>query len=270
MEYLSLNGKILPEAEAQIPATDPAVAHGLGLFEVTRAYRGVPFRIADHLSRMRRSATRFGLRLAPGRVGEEIAELCRRNRLEDAYVRITLTGGGNFLIRTRPLERLPAAWYRRGARVLLAESRRDPAGILYGHKTLNYLENVMLRDRARRAGAADTILIGLGGEVLEGCVSNVFLVRRGRLVTPSLDAHILPGVTRKVVLGLAARARLRVDERTVGADEMTEAEEAFLTNSLVEVLPVTRIGAGRVAGPGRITRFIADEYRKTVERETGR
>lgn len=270
MEHLSLNGKIVPDAA--IPATDPAVLYGFGVFEVTRAYGGAPFRIRDHMDRMKRSARHFGLRLkyATRWVDAHIRELCRKNGLDGAYVRVTLTGGGNFLIRTRPLEAAPSAWWKSGARILLSESRRDPAGILYGHKTLNYLENVLLRDRARKLGAADTILLGLRNEVLEGCVSNVFLVKRGRLVTPTLEDHILPGVTRKVVLELAAKLGIRVDERTVYAGEFHTAEETFLTNSLLEVVPVTQLGTKRLGSVGPVTRKLAEAYREQVRRELGR
>lgn len=269
MGYVSLDGRIVAEKDAKILATDPAALYGLGVFEVVRGYRGVPFRLRDHLARMKRSATHFGLRIrfSPRWLDSHVRELCGRNRVESAYIRITQTGGGHLLIQARPLEPLPDDWYRDGARVVLSESRRDPAGILHGHKTLNYLENVLLRDRARKLGAADTILVGLRNEILEGCVSNVFLVKGGRLVTPSLEKHILPGVTRKVVLEIAAKARLRVDERTVYAGEFHTASEAFLTNSLVEVLPVTSLGTRRIADVGPVTRFLAEAYRERVARE---
>lgn len=261
MEYLWLNGKVLPADRARISVTDPAVAIGYGLFEVTRAYHGVPFRFRDHLARMRRSARRFGLRMPypSKRLEDHVRELCRRNRLPDAYVRVTLTAGGATILRTRPLEAIPAAWYRKGARVEISKFRRDPAGPLYGHKTLNYLENVLTREGARRRGAADSIFLGPRGELLEGCVTNVFLVKRGRLVTPSLANRILPGVTRKVVLELAAKAAVPVEERIVRVRELKEADEAFLTNALVEILPVARVGP--------ITTRLADAYRRTVEGE---
>lgn len=270
MEYLSLNGKIVSADDARIPAIDPAVLYGFGLFEVTRAYRGVPFRLGDHLDRMRRSARHFGLKLkwAPRFVDQQIRELCRRNRGAEAYVRVTLTAGGNLILRARPLERLPRSWYETGARILLAEFRRDPDGLLYGHKTLNYLENVLLRERARKMGAADSIFVGPRNEVLEGCVTNVFLVRRSRLVTPSLENHILPGVTRKVVLSLAAREGIRADERDVFAGEFHTADEVFLTNALLEVLPVTQLGTKRIGGIGPITQALSRAYRKKVEEET--
>ncbi len=271
MEYLSLNGKIRRADRARIAVTDPAVAIGYGLFEVTRAYHGVPFRLRDHLARMKRSARHFHLKFpfAPEFIDDQIRELCRRNRLPDAYVRVTLTAGGSRILRTRPLEKIPAAWYEKGTRILLSEFRRDPAGPLYGHKTLNYLENVLTRERARSLGAADSIFLGPRGEILEGCVTNVFLVRRGRLVTPSLANRILPGVTRKVVLDLAAKAGIRVEERAVRASELREADEVFLTNALLEVLPITRLGTERIGEIGPITRRLHEAYRRKVEAECG-
>jgi len=271
MEYLSLNGKIVSADRALLPATDPAVQYGLGLFEVTRAYRGIPFRLRDHLARMKRSARLFGLKwkYSPRFVEDQVRQLCRQNKLEEAYVRVTLTGGGFAILRTRPLERPPEGWYRRGARVIIAEFRRDPSAPLYGHKTLNYLENVLTRDRARALGAADALLVGPGNELLEGCVTNVFLVKRGRLVTPSLENHILPGITRGVVLDLAARAEIRVEERVVYAGELHTAEEIFLTNALLEAVPITQLGTRRIADVGPVTMRLMRDYRRLVDHEIG-
>ncbi len=255
-----LDGRIVAASTPAIAATDPAVLHGAGLFEVTRAYGGVPFRLRDHLERMRRSAA--ALRLpAPADdavIDRAIRALCRRNHLPDAYVRIEVTAGGRQFVLTRPLEPV-----RRPARVTIVPWRRDPRSPLTGHKTLNYLESVRTREAARAKGFVDALFRDLRGNLLEGCVSNVFLVRRGDLVTPPLGQRILPGVTRKVVLEIAARLGVRVFERAVPAQELRTADEAFLTNAIVEVLPI-----GRRAGP--ITRLMSMAYRSVVLTETAR
>lgn len=249
MSWVWLDGAFLPERKAFIPATDPGFLYGHGVFEVVRAYGGVPFRLADHLARMRRSAALFKVPFRPPDLGPVIAELCRRNRAPDAYVRITLSAGGRLLVLARPRRPLPRAWYRRGAEVMIAPWRRDPRGPLCGHKTLNYLENVLTHREARRRGCADALYVGPRGELLEGCVTNVFLVLGGRLVTPRLGPGILPGVTRQVVLEIVPSAR----ERNVRLKELWKADEAFLTNSMIEILPLGR--------PGPVTRRVAADYR---------
>lgn len=250
MSWVWLDGRFLPERKALIPATDPGFLYGHGVFEVTRAYGGIPFRLADHLERMRRSAALFKIPFRrPPQLEPVIAELCRRNRAPDAYVRITLSAGGHLLVLARPREPLPQVWYRRGAEVMIAPWRRDPRAPLCGHKTLNYLENVLTHREALRRGCADALYVGPRGELLEGCVTNVFLVVGGRVVTPRLGPGVLPGVTRKVVLEIEPSAR----ERTVRLKELWKADEAFLTNSLIEVLPL--------GPPGPVTRRVAAAYR---------
>ncbi len=271
MEYVSLNGKILREDRARIPVTDPATAYGFGLFEVTRGYNGIPFLLGDHVARMKKSARSFGLALPmlPPQIDGEIRKLCRKNRASDAYIRLTLTGGGNFLIQARQRQQLPGRWNEKGANLLLAKSRKDPTNFLAGHKTLNYLENVLTRDGARRKGAVDAIWLGTGGEVLEGCVSNIFFVSKNQLVTPELHAGILPGVTRKMILKTARRCGIHVREEKVFPSIFDQASEIFITNALVEVMPVTRMEGKKVGGIGPVTLQLQREYRRRVERDCG-
>jgi branched-subunit amino acid aminotransferase/4-amino-4-deoxychorismate lyase len=247
MTTVWLDGEFIPEEEATIPATDPAFLCGRGLFEVTRAYGGVPFRLEDHVERMATSARHFRLTFQPPDLGPVVRELCQRNHAPDAYVRITCSARGHLLVQARRRDLLPSAWYEKGAEVMVVPWRRDPRSPLAGHKTLNYLENVLTHEEAVQRGCADALYVGLRGELLEGCVTNVFIVQKGKLVTPRLTGGILPGVTRRVVMEIA-----RVRERTVRLKELWKADEAFLTNALVEILPIGK--------PGPITRKIAEAY----------
>jgi branched-subunit amino acid aminotransferase/4-amino-4-deoxychorismate lyase len=251
MTWVWLDGKVLPEEKALVPAVDPAFLYGRGLFEVVRGYDGRPFRLRDHLERMRHSARRFGIPFRVPGLEPVIRDLSRRNGVSDAYVRITLSSMGHLLVLVRPRRPLPPAWYERGAKLLVAPWRRDPRAPLVGHKTLNYFENVLSHEKALRHGYADMLYVSPGDEILEGCVSNVFLVFGGKIVTPPLGRNVLPGVTRKVVMELAS-----VRERNVRLREMREADEVFITNALIEVLPVGK--------PGPITRRIAESYRSEV------
>lgn len=246
-----------------VSALDPAVQIGFGLFEVMRAYDGAPHLLDRHLGRMRKSARRFGLRVrwSDSAIERGARSLLRALRLRSAYVRLVLTGGGTFMIRATPLPRIPAAWYRKGAAVDFAPWRRDPRAPLYGHKTLNYLENVLTVERARKKGLADYLYLSVDGRVLEGCVSNVFLVKGGRLQTPALRG-ILPGVTRGVVIELAKTQKIRVDERSLMPSDFERADEVFLTNALIEVLPISRVGRTRLSAPGTLTTSLAAAYRR--------
>jgi branched-subunit amino acid aminotransferase/4-amino-4-deoxychorismate lyase len=252
MSTVWLDGRFLPEEKALIPATDRAFLHGRGLFETLRTYRGIPFRIDDHVARMKASAARFRIPFAAADFDAVIRELCRRNRIDDAAARLTLSAEGRRLITTRARKPPPPAWYRKGSKVTVVPWRRDPRAVLSGHKVTSYLENVLAHELAVERGFADALYQGLKGELLEGSVSNIFLVVNGRLVTPRLGG-ILPGVTRSVVLELA-----KVKERTVLLKELWKADEAFLTNALIEVLPIGR--------PGPVGRRIAEGYRELTRK----
>ena len=251
MSWVWLDGKFLPEEEALVPAVDPAFLCGKGVFETVRGYDGFPFRLRDHVERMRLSARRFGIPFRVPSLEPVVRELTLRNHAPDAYVRITLSALGHLLVLARPRRPLPAAWYARGARLLAAPWRRDPRAPLSGHKILSYFENVLSHERALRRGYADMLYLGPRDEILEGCVSNIFLVFGGKVVTPPLGQNILPGMARRTVMELVP-AR----ERTVRRDEMREADEVFITNALIEVLPIGR--------PGPVTRGVMEAYRRAV------
>jgi branched-subunit amino acid aminotransferase/4-amino-4-deoxychorismate lyase len=242
-----LDGAFHPEEGAMVRATDRGFLHGRGLFETMRAYGGIPFRLADHIARMAASADRFKIPIKPYVLEPVIRELCLRNQCEDASVRITLSADGHLLVTARKRKPVPDVWYERGAEVMVAPWRRDPRAPLVGHKTLNYWEGILTHEEAAERGCADALYVGLRGELLEGCVTNVFLVVKGKLVTPALPG-VLPGVTRQVVIEIS-----KVRERRVRLKELWKADEAFLTNSMVEILPITK--------PGPVTKRLMEEYR---------
>lgn len=246
MTMVWLDGSYLPEEKAMIPATDRGFLHGRGLFETLRAYSGVPFRLDDHLMRLTASAAHFKMRFTPPDLDPVVRDLCSRNELDDAAVRITLSAEGRLLVTARPRKPLPQAWYDRGCEVMVAPWRRDARMALAGHKVTSYLENILVHDEALERGCADALFVGLKGELLEGAVTNVFLVVKGKLVTPKLPG-ILPGITRKIVMEL-----ITVKERTVNIKELWKADEAFLTNALIEILPIGK--------PGPVGRKVQEGY----------
>lgn len=280
-----VNGRYLPADEPAIGATDRGLLYGDGLFETLRAYDGLPFLLDRHLARLNASAA--ALRLGSGadaaEVREAIAELLRRNCLRDAYLRITLTRGEHagplelapparptLTIVARPHHPLPPSRYDPGSAVIIASIRQNADSPLPRHKTLNYLANLWARTEARERGADDAILLNTRGEVAEATSSNLFLVVGGTLVTPALEANILPGITRAEVLALARQAGYNVSERGVLPGELYAAEELFLTNSVAELVPIRAID-GRLVGqgrPGKVTSGLHRSYRERVRSHT--
>ncbi len=247
--HVSLNGRLLPESRAFVCATDKAVLYGHGVFEVVHVYGGKPFRLSDHLIRLRRTARRFKVRVPRVEFDRVIRALCAKNRLAEAYVRITVTEGGSLLIIALPPPPKPVS-----GRVRIAGWVHDPRAPLHGHKTLNYLENYLVRGETRAAGYADTLFRDLDGRLLEGTTSNLFIVKRGVLMTPRVRG-ILPGVTRKTVIEVARRLGIRVRETDIRERDLGGADEAFLTGTMLEVHAIR---------PGPVTRRIAEAYRARV------
>ena len=285
MRFTHVNGRLVPGGAPAVSALDRGLLYGDGLFETIRAYGGRPFLLADHLARLAGSAAelRIAERLNTALIARGVAELLDANGLAtaDAYIRITLTRGihtgaltlepaaePTVAIIAKPLHVPPPERYERGVALVTASVRRNADSPVPRHKTLNYLESLLAKTEARDAGADDALLLDTRGQVAEAASSNLFIIRRDRVVTPPLDAPILPGITRRQVLRLAAGLGIDAVERPIQPSELLAADEAFLTNAIAEVLPVRaldgqRIGPGR---PGPLTRRLAAAYRDAVHR----
>lgn len=283
-----LNGRLIPEDEAKVSIFDRGFLYGDGLFETMRAYAGKIFRLEKHLQRLFRSAELISLPLSGGEEGlkEAVYRTLKANNLKEAYLRLTISRGQagrgpdiadylppNIIITARPLALCPRKWYEEGVKAVVVKVGRDETSVLSRIKSLNYLPSILARLEARNKGADEGLMLNRQGHLAEGAASNIFLVLNGKLVTPSRESGILPGITRGAILELAPQAGgLKISEREIKRAELREAEEAFLTNSLREVVPLTRveghpIGAGR---PGKITKTLAGAYSRLVERETNR
>jgi branched-chain amino acid aminotransferase len=273
-----VGGRIVPLRRAVLRSDDRALLFGLGAFETIRLYSGVPFDLDAHLARMRQTLRALGLDsrdLTEPRLRGAIASLSLANRIRgDVAVRITLAGGpeggrGHLIVQARTLDPDPDRLRARGARLVTAPWQRVPAEPLRGHKTLIYLEHLLARAHARRHGGDEAIYVDPRGRILEGSFSSVFVARRGRVSTPPLAAGILPGITRARVCRIVRSLGIPFRERTVTRRELVEADEAFLTSSSNEVLPVDRLD-GRRLRRGELWRRVWVRYRAQVEREVQR
>ena len=262
-----------------------------------RSYAGEVFKLDEHLDRLF-SALRV-VRIKPPHDRKYfkalIQKLLKMNGLESAYVRLAVTRGkGGFGIgypRTSPALRrggaglrkddfrpnvvlvakqfdgYPEWMYRDGISANIVDVRQNDLSSLCGIKSMNYMNYILARFRAKESGYDEAILMNTKGSITEAATSNIFLVKRGGLVTPSLDSGILPGITRGVILEIARKSRIRAAERKVATRELSNAVEVFLTNSLAEVLPVTRIGRKKVGTgkPGELTKLLALSYKSLTK-----
>jgi len=253
-----------------VSALDRGLLYGYGVFETMRSYGGRVFRLEEHYQRLCRGAERVGLEV-PFSLADLVGAakgVLKCNDLEDARVRLMLTAGaegaaGSVTLLAREVAEYPMA-------ALVTSTRRNETSPLSGVKSLNYLDNLLAREEARRQGADEAILLNTRGLVAEGSASNVFLVLDGRLVTPNLSSGCLAGITRQAVLELATAAGVEAVETEVERSAFAVASEAFLTGSVMEVMPLTRLDDGPVGSgrPGPVTERLHRLYQEMVLQET--
>ncbi len=281
-------GAIVPDEAVKIEALDRTFEHGLGLFETFRTWKGQPRLLGRHLDRMRRSARELGLTVDPGdwpdevavcELAREVESALRREAREAEYVpldvpdmrlRLVLTGGpapglcrsrdsALWMTAVRLLPGNPA-----GARILRT-ILADPDDPLARHKTLNYWRRRIEQERATAEGADEVLTVTPDGRFCEGIRSNLFLIREGRLVTPSTDLPILPGVMRSAVIDRARAVGIEVVEGAIRIEQIAGFEEAFLTNSVRGMQPVSRLLETEFPAPGPITTRLWEQVRGWLE-----
>jgi branched-chain amino acid aminotransferase len=283
-EKVFFNGKIVDESSAGISVRDVGFLYGAGLFETMRCYGGAVFSLGDHLDRLFASAEALGVKNTYSRedVRAAVYAAVKANGLKDARVRLTLTGGAvsdpsdsssTLLVMATPYEGYPKEYYEKGVRAVLCGMRQNPDEIICGHKTLNYFARMTALNQARLKGAAEAIWLTTDGRLAEGSVSNLFLVKGGAMATPPLTTPVLPGVARRAVLEIAGREMIQFVERDLFINSLLEAEEIFLTNVIMGLMPVVGIeahtvGDGKV-GPltARLMKLYEDLVKERCEKE---
>ncbi len=286
-EIVYLNGRLVPQSEAKISPFDHGFLYGYGLFETMRAYNGHIFRLDSHLTRLGCSAESIGLTqgiLTTDEGKQSLKAACmatlEANELKDARIRLTVSAGEGdmtpdardcsnptILITARKLDPLPPEKYETGFKATVSSLRRNSQSPLAGLKSTCYMENILARTAAKASGYDEAIMLNERGCLAEGSTTNIFVVINGELITPSLESGVLPGITREAVLEIARASDIRSNERPVKLDELVEAQEAFVTNSVLELMPLVSvdekpIGAGK---PGKLTRDLLLAYRKLVD-----
>ena len=281
--WVYVNDRFVPQEQAVVSVFDHGFLYGDGVYETLRAYRGRVFQLADHLARLERSGSRIRLHMPVGRerLASLLRESLRRNQLQEAYLRVTVSRGGGeigldpalcksptLVIIAKPFQPYPDAFYTDGVAVIIATTIRNlPEALPPQVKSLNFLNNILAKMEATAASAHEALLLNHRGDVAEGTTSNVFVVQGERLRTPAVECGILEGITRQLVLQLAHDAGIQTEETRLAVDELLRADECFLTNTTQEILPVTRVD-GKMVGdgrPGAITRRLHGLFRTRLE-----
>lgn len=275
-----IDGALLEREQAKISVFDHGLLYGDGVFEGIRFYGGRVFRLEQHIERLFDSARAICLtpNLNPAEMTAAVLETIRANELRDGYVRLVVTRGeGNLglspehcprstvIVIASKITLYPPEMYENGLKVVTCATRRIPHGALSPMvKSLNYLNNVLAKIEATRAGAGEGLMLNEQGMVAECTGDNVFIVKRGKLFTPPIASGALVGITREVVIELAEEAGLEVSEPQMTRYDIFTADECFLTGTAAEVIPVAEldyrpIGDGK---PGPITRDLIARFRE--------
>ena len=281
-----VDGKFFPEGEAKVSVFDHGLLYGDGIFEGIRFYNSRVFRLEEHLDRLWDSARSICLEIPMSmqEMTEALLETIRQNDLKEGYIRLVVTRGvGNLGLNPAQCKRpsviiiaaqialYPESVYRNGLTVVTCATRRtSPAALNPAVKSLNYLNNVMARIEANLAGADEALMLNEAGNVAECTADNLFVVKHGHIVTPPTAAGALRGITRGVVLEIAAELGLKVTQGDVTRHDVFVADECFLTGTAAELIPVIKadgrtIGTGK---PGPITTRMIARFRE-ITRETG-
>jgi branched-chain amino acid aminotransferase group I len=282
-----LNGALVPRSGAGISAFDHGFLYGYGLFETMRAYSGRIFRLRQHLDRLAGSAAFLDIPLEGLDLGQACCDVLEANHLGDARVRLAVSMGAGeaapdppphpeptVLLVASEHTPIPQRRYEDGFKAIVSSIRQNSGSPVSRLKSASYLGNLLARREARAAGADEALLLNEHGCLCEGSSSNVFLVRAGGLHTPNEASGCLAGITRSAVVEVAAGLGIPVAQREVRLEELLEADEAFVTNSVVEVMPLTavdgkRIGRGVQRARGSsITQRVMAAYRALVATET--
>ncbi|GAA4705293.1 branched-chain-amino-acid transaminase [Brevibacillus fulvus] len=284
-QLIYLNGEFVCKENAKISVYDHGFLYGDGIFEGIRAYNGNIFRLEEHIERLYESALSILLQIphTPAEMCQLVVETVRRNNLRDAYIRLVVSRGtGNLgldprscptpsvIIIAEQLSLFPRELYETGLRIITVPTRRNtPDALNPKIKSLNYLNNILVRMEAAQAGVSEALMLNREGYVAEGSGDNVFLVKKGILYTPPAYIGALQGITRQVIIEIAQQLGYVVKEEPFTRHDVYVADEVFLTGTAAEVISVIEVDGRRIKDgkPGQVTGQLLQEFRQRVEKE---
>jgi branched-chain amino acid aminotransferase len=279
-----LNDSVIDFDQAHLSVAESGFLYGAGLFETMRSRNGVVFRLQDHLDRLFQSADALSIVHSYEKlyISDAIGKLLRANELSEARLRLTLTNGPltesedqrkpTLLITATEFRPYPAEYYKAGVLVVLCPFRQNATDPTCGHKTTCYHPRLLALNLARQKGTVEALWFTTDNRLAEGCVSNVFLVKDSVLYTPPVETPVLPGIARRTIRQLAQEQSIELAEKDLYISDVLDADEVFLTNVIMEVLPVIQVerrtvGEGKV---GPVTTKIRESFLRAIDEECRR
>jgi branched-chain amino acid aminotransferase len=280
-----IDGQWYPRETAKVSVFDHGLLYGDGVFEGIRVYNRRIFRLEAHLDRLYASAQALALKipLAMPAMITAVEETVRRNRREDAYIRLIVTRGvgelgidphscptPSVIVIVNDVRVYPRDLYASGIKVMTSATRQvSHESIDPRIKSLNYLKNILAKIDAQQAGAHEAIMLNAEGFIAECTADNLFVVRGGQLLTPSPHEGALGGITRGVILELAGEARIPAGEARLARYDLYTADEAFVSGTGAEIMPVTSADGRPIAdgAPGPLTKRLTEAFHALVRNE---
>jgi branched-chain amino acid aminotransferase len=275
-----ISGQFYDKENAKVSVYDHGFLYGDGVFEGMRSYGGKVFRLKEHLDRLWASAKAIWLQIPITReeMAKAVNETLAKNNIQDGYIRLVVTRGAGALgldpnkcsnpqviVIADHIQLYPKEFYEKGLEIITASTIRNHSAALSPRiKSLNYLNNIMAKIEGLQAGCVEALMLNAKGEVAECTGDNIFVVRKGVLLTPPIDAGILEGITRDAVIDLAEELKIPVQQIALTRHDIFIADECFLTGSAAEVIPVVKLDS-RVIGdghPGPITKRLTERFHR--------
>jgi branched-chain amino acid aminotransferase len=277
-----LNGKLVDKADAKISVYDHGLLYGDGVFEGMRVYHSKVFRHKEHIDRLYESARSIALEIpmTPEAMMEAVESTVAANAKVNGYIRLVVTRGPgslgldprkcepNIIIIVDDIALYPQELYETGLEIITAATiRNHPNALNPRIKSLNYLNNIMAKIEGIRGGCLEALMLNHKGEIAECTGDNIFIIKKGILKTPPIDAGILEGITRNAVIELAKEVGITVLEINMTRHDVYTADEVFLTGSAAEIISVTKIDARQIGNgkPGPITRQLRELFQASTK-----
>lgn len=278
-----LNGRLVDRDRARISVFDHGLLYGDGVFEGIRTYDGLIFRLKEHIDRLFKSADAIELEIPIPKLGliEAIIKTLKANKLKDAYIRLVITRGVGDLgldprkckhptifIITDKIVLYSKKFYKKGLEIVTATTKRNlPQALNPKIKSLNYLNNILAKVDAIKAGTEEAIMLTYNDYVAECTGDNIFIVNDSELLTPPVDIGALEGITRDAVIGLAKKLGIQFSKRLLKMEDVYAADEVFLTGTAAEIIPVVKIDERSIGNgkPGEITFRLRKEFKKLTK-----
>jgi len=283
---ININGKIHSENDAYISVLDRGFLYGDSVYEATRTFFKVPFRINEHLDRLFESAQKiyFDPKISKGEILKEIMKTINHSPFENQSIRIVLSRGvnmdlgldpeltikENLIIYSKELKPNPDWWLTKGVDLVFFQKLTSSKGSLA--KTGDYVENMLAYHSAKKSGAYDAIMINNDGHITESTTSNIWIIKNGMIKTPPLSDGVLSGLTRQKLIEICHKKNLPIEEVSLTEPDFLSADECFITSTSRLIVPVTMInqkpvGNGKV---GEMTMKLLMDYRNQIEKDLNR